>query len=390
MINLPLMNDNITRDDVDVLIEFLQNNNIFTQNKNVREFERQWSEWLGVKYSVFVNSGSSANYITMAAIAELYGKGEIIVPPITWSSDISSIILAGHTPVFVDVNLENMAMNDHKIIEAITPNTKAVFLTHILGFNGLTDYLLEELEKRNILLIEDVCESHGATFHEQKCGCFGFASNFSFYFAHHMSTIEGGMICTNDRKFYEYARMFRSHGMVRESQDDELKNQFYTDYPDLNPEFIFSVPGFNMRSTELNAVIGINQLKRLDSNNEKRKENLKLFLENLDKEKYYTDFDLKGSVNYAFVLLLRKPDKPLFDKVCERLREEKVEFRRGTSGGGNQLRQPYVKKRFPHLKAEAYVNADYIHKYGMYIGNYPTLERDTIIELVRVLNSIEG
>lgn len=117
MINLPLMNDNITRDDVNVLIDFLQNNNIFTQNKNVREFEKEWSEWLGVKYSVFVNSGSSANFITMAALAEMYGKGEVIVPPITWSSDISSILLAGHKPVFVDINKENMAMNDHAIIE---------------------------------------------------------------------------------------------------------------------------------------------------------------------------------------------------------------------------------------------------------------------------------
>lgn len=389
MINLPLMNDNITKEDVDVLVEFLQNNNIFTQNKNVREFEKRWSEWLGVKYSVFVNSGSSANFITMAALAEIYGKGEVIVPPITWSSDISSIILAGHTPVFADVNKENLAMNERKILEKITPNTKAVFLTHILGFNALTDHLIEELEKRNILLIEDVCESHGATFHGKKCGTFGLASNFSFYFAHHMSTIEGGMICTNDEKFYEYARMFRSHGMLRESTDDNLKEQICTEYPLLNPEFIFTVPGFNMRSTELNAVIGMNQLKRLDANNEKRRENFRYFLEHLDSEKYYTDFDLDGSVNYAFVLLLKHPDRDLFQRVCQCLRDEQVEFRRGTSGGGNQLRQPYIKKRYPHLDPLEYENADYIHFYGMYIGNYPALEREKIEKLVDALNAVE-
>lgn len=388
MIELPLMNDNITAEDVNVLIDFLKNNNIFTQNKNVREFERQWSEWLGVKYSVFVNSGSSANFITMAALAELYGKGEIIVPPITWSSDISSILLAGHTPVFVDINKENLAMNDREIIDKITPDTKAVFLTHVLGFNALSDYLIEELEKRNIVLIEDVCESHGATFHGKKCGTFGLVSNFSFYFAHHMSTIEGGMICTNDKKIYEYARMFRSHGMLRESMDEELKHQFYEEYPELNPEFIFTVPGFNMRSTELNAVIGLNQLKRLDDNNKKRCENFRYFLENLDSEKYYTDFDLVGSVNYAFVLVLRKPDDDLFQRVCNRLREEKVEFRRGTSGGGNQLRQPYLRKRFPELNPEAFENAEYIHFYGMYIGNYPTLEKDKILELCTILNDV--
>lgn len=388
MLNLPLMNDNITTEDVNVLIDFLKNNNIFTQNKNVRKFERKWSEWLGVKYSVFVNSGSSANFITMAALAELYGRGEIIVPPITWSSDISSILLAGHKPVFVDINKENLAMNDRAIMDKITPDTKAVFLTHVLGFNALSDYLIEELEKRNIVLIEDVCESHGATFHGKKCGTFGLVSNFSFYFAHHMSTIEGGMICTNDKKIYEYARMFRSHGMLRESTDEELKQQLYEEYPELNPEFIFTVPGFNMRSTELNAVIGLSQLKRLDDNNKKRCENFKYFLENLDSEKYYTDFDLAGSVNYAFVLVLRKPNDDLFQRVCNRLREEKVEFRRGTSGGGNQLRQPYLRKRFPELNPEAFENAEYIHFYGMYIGNYPTLEKDKILKLCTILNDV--
>lgn len=388
MINLPLMNDNITKDDVEELIRFLQKNNIFTQNKNVREFEKRWSKWLGVEYSVFVNSGSSANFITMAVLAELYGTGEIIVPAITWSSDISSIILAGHTPVFVDVRKESLAMDEQKIMEAVTPKTKAVFLSHILGFNGLTDNLERELDKRNIFLIEDTCESHGATFHGKKCGSFGFASNFSFYFAHHMSTVEGGMVCTNDRKFYEYARMYRSHGMVRESTDDGLKEGYYAKYPDLNPEFIFTVPGFNMRSTELNAVIGLSQLKRLDENNKKRIGNFQCFLEHLDSKKYFTDFVLEGSVNYAFILLLRNADDALFQRVCEKLKEENVEFRRGTSGGGNQVRQPYIRKRFPSLQPSDYPNAEFIHKYGMYIGNFPGLEIGKIKDLVRVLNEV--
>ena len=388
MINLPLMDDNITKEDINVLIEFLDNNNIFTQNKNVMEFEKEWSEWLGVKYSIFVNSGSSANYITMSAIAELYGTGEIIVPPITWSSDISSVVLAGHKPVFVDVKLDNLAMNEEEIISKLTPDTKAVFLSHILGFNALSDKLIEELKKREILLIEDVCESHGTTFKGKKCGTFGFASNFSFYFAHHMSTIEGGMICTNDKRFYEYARMFRSHGMVSKSTDNELKRYFYEKYNDLNPEFIFSVPGFNMRSTELNAVIGINQLKRLDENNKKRTENFKYFLDNLNPDKYFTNFNIDGSVNYAFVLLLREADDVLFKKVCDKLNEENVEFRRGTSGGGNQARQPYIRKRFPMINPKDFPNADYIHFYGMYIGNFPKLEKTKIDKLVNMLNRL--
>ncbi len=388
MLNLPLMDDNVTRDDVEALIRFLQDDNILTQNKNVRAFEREWGEWLGVRHSVFVNSGSSANYMTMAAIAHLYGRGEVIVPPLTWSSDIASVLAAGHKPVFVDVNLNNLAMAEEEVLASVTERTKAVFLTHILGFNGLTDRLLEGLRARDVLLIEDVCESHGATHGGKKCGTFGFASNFSFYFAHHMSTIEGGMVCTDDEEFYQYLRMYRSHGMLRESTSDELKERYCSEYPDLNPEFIFTVPGYNMRSTELNAVIGRNQLKRLDDNNERRRENLDYFLSQLDGKRYYTDFDTEGSVNYAFVLMLREPDADLFHRVCERLREEKVEFRRGASGGGNQTRQPFVRKACPEVKPEDYKNVEFVHSFGMYIGNYPTLSRETIKELCIMLNTV--
>jgi len=388
MINIPLMQNNITQGDIDYLIDFLKTSDKFTQGKNVIEFEKQWSQWLGVKHSVFVNSGSSANFMTMAAIRDVYGAGEIIVPAITWSSDIASILTAGHMPVIIDVDLKNLAMSEEKIFESITPNTKAVFLTHVLGFNGLSQRIIDELEARNIILIEDVCESHGATFNGRKLGSFGMASNFSFYYAHHMSTIEGGMVCTNDDNFYQYMRMYRSHGMLRENTDDAFKMKTYEQYPDLNPEFIFMVPGYNMRSTELNAVIGLNQLKKLDANNKKRYDNFKLFLDNLDKDRYFTSFDIEGSINYAFVILLNEPNEKLFKAVTKKLLEEKVEFRRGTAGGGNQARQPFIKKACPNIKPEALKNADFVHFFGMYVGNYPTLENEKILALCHTLNNI--
>jgi CDP-6-deoxy-D-xylo-4-hexulose-3-dehydrase len=382
------MKNNIEREDVDCLIEFLKLSDVFTQSKKVCEFEKQWSEWLGVKYSVFVNSGSSANFITMAVLKELYGGGEVIVPALTWSSDIASVLNAGFTPVIVDINLENLAMNENKILEAITPNTVAVFLTHVLGFNGLSEILLDELEKRNIILVEDVCESHGASFKNRKVGTFGLVSNFSFYYAHHMSTIEGGMVCTNAEKIYQYARLMRSHGMVRESTDAVFKEQVARDNPELREEFIFLVPGYNMRSTELNAVIGLNQLKRLDINNRKRVDNFKLFLDNLDNDRYYTDFDISGSVNYAFVLILREKNQRLFDNIVAVLRNEKVEFRRGTAGGGNMARQPFVRKALPDFDPAVLKNTDHVHFYGMYTGNYPGLEQEKILGLCSVLNNI--
>lgn len=388
MINLPLMSNNISEDDVKVLIEFLQNTDRFTNGPKVREFEQKWSEWLGVKHSVFVNSGSSANFMTMAAIAELYGVGEIIVPAITWSSDISSVIVAGHKPVFVDVDLNTLAMKEEEVIAKLNDKTKAVFLSHILGFDGLSDNLIKELKQRNILLIEDVCESHGTTHNGVKAGCIGFASNFSFYYAHHMSTIEGGMICTNDDEFYQFLRMYRSHGMLRESTDDNLINKTIKEYPDLNPEFIFTVPGYNMRSTELNAVVGINQLKRLDDIIKSRTENFKLFLANIDNNKFYTDFKVDGSSNYAFVIMLKEANKENYQKLIDILKRENVEFRRGTAGGGNQLRQPFVKKRFPEEKAENYKNADMIHFYGVYVGNFPDLDKNKILALCDAINEI--
>lgn len=385
------MADNILREDLNCVIDFLSQEPapILTNHKKCREFEEAWSTWLGVKHSVFVNSGSAANTIIMQAIKELYGEGEIITPPLTWVSDILAVTRAGLTPRFVDINKHNLCMNEDQIFAALNSKTRAVFLTHILGFNGLSDRLLDELEKRNIPLIEDVCESHGATFKGQKLGSFGLASNFSFYFAHHLSTIEGGMVCTNNRDIYEVSRMIRSHGMTREIDDAEYRAKVNAENPDLRPEFIFAVPGYNFRSTEINAVIGLSQLPRLDQNNQKRRENFNLFLEHLDSSKYFTEFLAEGSCNYAFVLLLKEENPEFRDRVIAKMQEEKIEFRRGTAGGGNHLRQPYLKKLLGEPALENFPVVDFVHFNGFYIGNYPSLEKQKIIDLCEILNKID-
>lgn len=386
--NWPLMEDNITKEDLDTLIAFLKNMPRLTQSRNVLEFEKEWSDWLGVRHSVFVNSGASANLISMAALRHLYGLGEIIVPPLTWVSDIASVIQNGFKPVFVDLNPKNLCMDDAQVISKLNDNTRAVFLTHVQGFNGLTNRLLQNLQERNIPLIEDVCESHGATFKGKKLGAFGLISNFSFYFAHHMSTIEGGMVCTNDETIYETIRMLRSHGMVRESTNIEIKQKYTQDHSDLSPDFIFAYPAYNVRNTEIGAVLGRSQLKRLDQNNIKRRKNFELFIKNLDPQKYRTNFEIEGSCNYAFNLVLKEPD-PEFRKIVETaLKEAGVEFRRGSSGGGNQLRQPYLKNFMPDKEYEKYPEVEHIHFFGYYIGNYPTLENQKVIELCNLLNSL--
>ncbi|QJW98231.1 DegT/DnrJ/EryC1/StrS family aminotransferase [Frigoriglobus tundricola] len=391
-LNWPLMKNNIAREDLNAVIELLQQDDpVLTQSKNVRAFEEEWSRWLGVKYSVFVNSGSSANLVTLAALKELHGSGgEVIVPAITWVSDIAAVLQCGFTPVFADINPRTLGMGTDEILSKITPRTRAVFLTHVLGYNALTQKLLDELKARRVPLIEDVCESHGATFNDRKLGTFGLASNFSFYYAHHLSTIEGGMVCTDDENVYETVRMLRSHGMVRELSSDGRKFDYVEEFPDLNPDFIFAFPAYNVRSTEINAVIGRSQLRRLDDNNQRRTANFMLFLRNLDPNLYRTDFDTEGSSNYAFTLVLKDADPALYERVVAALRGAGVEFRRGTAGGGNQLRQPYLRRVLGDDAWKQCPRADHVHFYGFYIGNYPTLDADRILRLCDLLNGLAG
>lgn len=384
----PLMVENITRADLDAVVDFLSGDTpILTQSRNVAAFEREWAAWLGVRHCVFVNSGSSANQMTMAALREVSGLGEIIVPTLTWVSDIASVLQAGFTPVFVDIDPQTLGMDLEQVLARITPRTKGVFLTHILGYDALTDEFLEALRRTGVPLIEDVCESHGATHAGRKIGTFGLASNFSFYYAHHLSTIEGGMVCTDDDHMHQVLRMMRSHGMVRESQSDAVKDDYKRRHSDLNPDFIFAFPAYNFRSTEINAVIGRSQLPRLDGNNARRTENLHAFFDNLDAARYRTDFKREGSSNYAFTLVLTDPDLVLRDRVEETLRGHGVEFRRGTSGGGNQLRQPYL-RRLLGDEYRNYPKVDHVHFFGWYIGNYPTLDADRVRRLCSLLNGL--
>jgi len=292
----PLMKNNIPRQDLDLVIEHLKKDDpILTNGPECRAFEEEWSKWLGTTYSVFVNSGSAANLLSMTVLKMKYPEGgEIIVPPLTWVSDIASVIQNGFTPVFADIDPTTLGMETKAILEKITDKTRAVFLTHAQGFNGLTDKLLMELDSRGILLIEDVCESHGAKHNDKRLGSYGYMSNFSFYYAHHMTTIEGGMVSTNDAEVYETLRMLRSHGMVREAAEDNTKEKYKSEYPLLNPEFIFAFPAYNMRNTEIGGILGRAQLKRLDENIKKRTFNQRLFLSKINGKYFRNDFLKKG------------------------------------------------------------------------------------------------
>lgn len=384
----PLMQNNISRSDLDAVIEYLkQDDPKLTHGPLVRAFEAEWSKWLGMKYSIMLNSGASANDLTMLALREMKGSGEVIVPGLTWVSDIASVLHASHKPVFVDIKMDTLGMNPERILDSITPRTKAVFLTYVLGFDALTDDLVNELKRLDIPLIEDVCESHGATHNGRKLGTFGWASNFSFYYAHHMTTIEGGVISTNDPELFEMSRMLRSHGLLREASQDAFQSEYLAQYPDLNSDFIFTVAGHNMRPTEINAIFGLQQIKRLDENIAKRQKNFQSFLTSLDPDVFFTDFQVEGNSNYALTLILRSPDFALRDRIEFALRSNRIEFRRGLSGGGNQLRQPYLRRCIGIPAPETLPNVDHVHHFAWYLGNYPDLEQSNLKTLRIVLES---
>ena len=387
------MRNNLLKSDMSAIKKVIKSRPlILTQSKKVKEFEKKWSNWLGVKYSTFVNSGSSANFITISILKNLNknkNKNEIIVPALTWVSDVNSVIMNGFKPIFVDINFENLSMKTDQIIKKVSKRTLAVFITHAQGFNGLSERLLKFLKKRNIPLIEDVCESHGAKFKNKKLGNFGLVSNFSFYYAHHLTTIEGGMICTNNKEVYEMSRMLRSHGMLREVENKKYEKKMIKKYKQLSPKFIFLYPTLNFRNNEIGAVIGINQLKSLNRNNIARTKNFKLFLNLIDGKKYWNSFDVNGSSNYAFPIILKTKSlkkRDFFEKI---LKKNGIEFRRGNAGGGNQLRQPYLKKQIKKFNPKTFKNVEHIHFFGYYIGNYPSLKKDKIFKICKVLNSID-
>lgn len=385
----PLMRNNILREDLDAVIAHLREDDpILTNGPQVRAFEEEWSRWLGVRHSVFVNSGASANLLSLALLKIRHPDGgEVIVSPLGWVSDVAAVLQNGFTPVFADIDPATLSMATPRILEKITPRTRAVLLVHAQGFDGLTDELVDELSRRGIPLIEDVCESHGATHGGRRLGSFGWVSNFSFYYAHHMSTIEGGMICTDDPLAYQQLRILRSHGMVREATDAALRDDYRSRHPDLNPDFIFAYPAYNVRNTEIGAILGRSQLKRLDAGVRRRSENFARFLDGIDGRRFYTDFRLAGSSNYAFNLILREPDTVFVERLMARMREGGVEFRRGSAGGGNQARQPYLRGIVPEAASRELVETDHVHFFGFYLGNYPDLSAGEIDALCAILNS---
>ena len=360
----------------------------FIGGPEISLLEDKLCDYLSVENAVTCANGTDAIQLALRAVGVT--KDDIVLlPDLTFWATFEAVVNVGGTPVTVDISLQDGCLDINSLLSAMDLyNPKAVIIAHLYGWGSMDLLAIRNLcESRNIPLIEDVCESHGAKFQNKKLGTFGLISNFSFYYAHHISTIEGGMVCTNNKKIYHMARSMRAHGMAREIGSQVEEKRIIKKYPKLSPKFIFCYPGFNFRNNEIGAIIGLNQLKRLDANNIKRSKNLEFFLNLLDGKKFYKDFLLAGNSNYAFPLVLKNKSLKNRSSFEKKMKSFNIEFRRGNAGGGNQLRQPYLQKYIKNLNLKKFKNVEHVHFYGYYIGNYPSLTSSKIIKICKILNS---
>ena len=351
--------------DREQLADFIRNTERFTQFEKVKEFELIWSLWQNTPYSTFVNSGSSADLIMLDAVKEFYNiddGAEVLVPAVTWTTNITSVIQTKMLPVFVDINLNDLCFNYDKLEKSITAKTKIILITHLIGIPGNIDRIREIAEKYDLIILEDCCESHGATYKSEKVGNFGVASTFSFYWGHHITTVEGGMICTKIDELNDLFILKRSHGLARELHPS--KHQYYKDkYSNIDFNFLFLTHGYNFRNTELHAVIGIEQIKHLDRYISMRNENYKNFLKLISNigEKVYM-IENEGISSFCLPFIFKNTcDKNALEKA---LHDAEIETRPIISG--NLLNQPCFSK---YGKATEYECAQIIHENGFYIGN---------------------
>ena len=380
--NWPLMGETITYADRLKMAHFILTTKKFTNGEKVKKFEQEWNEWLGSKHSLYVSSGSTANLLLVSAVKELYGLkdgDEVLLPACTWVTNVSPIIQLGLKPVFCDINLYNYSFDLwHAAKLKKKHNIKLIFVTHLLGFPGDNEELAELFP--DAIIIDDVCESHGCrSKNGSKVGSNSIGATFSFYFGHHMSTIEGGMVSTNNEDLYDLMKMKRSHGFARESiRFDEHASK----HPDIDRQFLFMTDGYNLRNHEVCAVLGSSQLKRLDKAIEIRNDNLFSFasiVEKYQSELYPVFFNFRAS-SFSFPFICRNPET--MKKLKEVFKQNKIEYRPVVSG--NLLKQPFLK----NYKLDKSENIDVVHNQGVYIGNSHFVNEKHFVLLKKILEDV--
>ncbi|HOW97517.1 MAG TPA: DegT/DnrJ/EryC1/StrS family aminotransferase [Kiritimatiellia bacterium] len=380
--------DTITEADIRELIDWLRAYPRLTMAHVTREFEKAWSEWLGVRYSVFCNSGSSANLLMYAAL-DSTGRSRnrgIVVPAVGWSTTVGPSLQLGWKPVMCEADPLRYSL-DARALERLLREHRPdnVILVHVLGTPADMEPILALQEKYKFNLMEDCCAAHGARFRGRKVGTFGAMSSFSFFYGHHMSTIEGGMVSTNDEELYHHLLMLRSHGWCKDLPPEKYRELMAEHGVDsFHCPFTFILPGFNLRPLDLTARIGLSQLPRLDETVRRRAENHRRYQQRLEGAVEFArvgEADLISSISFGGVAASNAQRKVIVSALV------KNEIDTRLFSAGNLGRHPFWTKRHGVFSAPV---ADRIHDGGFFLPNNQSLDAgdidfvsDVVIKAVR-------
>jgi len=368
MNGIKLVEDTITADELNELSEWIKTNPRLTKGDLTKEFENQWSAWQGSQKSIFVNSGSSANLL-MAAALKYSGKlknDKVVAPAVSWGTTVAPFMQLGFDVHLCDCENDTFGVDPNELEKLFKElNPAVLIIVHVLGVPNKMNEIVELCNKYDVLLVEDCCESHGAEFESTKVGNFGVMSSFSYYYGHHMSTIEGGMISFRDDAFYEESLMLRSHGWIRDL--DEARQQELIDHhgvDEFNALYFFAYPGFNLRPTEINSFLGIKQLETLNEKIAVRNQIWSEYKDILEQEvmsqqQYQNCF--VSPLAFGFVSNNRK-------KIVENLRNNNIECRPLICGSIH--RHPFWKK------SGEYKNANILHEQGMYVPVHHNMKKE--------------
>lgn len=380
---IKLVNDTIDREDINNLIKWLSQDEIprLTKGDLTWELEKKWSKKIGSKYSVFVNSGSSSILLTLATlkVTKRLKNLKIIVPALSWATDVSSPMLLGYDTIMCDCNLDDLSCDLNHLEQLLKEHNPSVFiLVTPLGLVPKMDEILELCNKYDVILLEDVCESMGSKYQDKYLGSFGFASFFSMYFGHHLSTIEGGFINTDDEDFYYQLLMMRSHGWDRDLPEmiqKKLREKY--NCSDFEALYNFYLPGMNLRSTDLQAFIGIRAIDKLDKYSKKRNENFNHYLKLVNNNELTINNDKNNFIsNFAFPIVNKNKTK-----IVSELQKNNIEVRPLIAG--DMSKKPmwyeiYGKQSLP--------NCELIDSYGFYIPNHQDLDVKDIDFIIDIIN----
>lgn len=385
---IPLMLPPFGWEEVNEAIDSLLSTQL-TMGTKVRQFESMFGQYIGVRSATMVHSGSSANLLALSILtnpalkARIEQGDEIITPAITWATTVWPIVNCGAIPVLVDVDLDTFNISPEEIEKAITPKTKAVMLVHLLGNPCDMDKITSIVRKHNLYLVEDSCEAHGAEFNGKKVGSFGDLATFSFYFSHHITTIEGGMLMTNSEEFAELSKALRVFGWIR---DLASKGKIAAEHEDIDPRFLFVNIGYNLRPTEVEAAFGIHQMGKLEHFIEIRRDNANFWAQTLSKYQDYLllHHERKGTrhvwFGYPMTVL---PEAPFTRKeIMDFLESKRVETRPIMSGNIDE--QPAM-ALFNHLKSGELENSRLIMRNAFFFGNHQGIgevERKAIVTYI--------